>query len=476
MKKYIYALAITGTALFSSCNDELNKIPYDSMSQEQILSSAEGFDNATRGIYAGFVDNKTDNVNAYYGASMYSVPDILTDNVILDQTGRQTKKTFWNWQYTANSTLNLYGDAYKIVRKANAIINNIGNLPSGDFKNSVLGEALTARALAHFDLARFYAKIPTQSTDANSSLGVAYVTEVNPGMKPSRNTVGEVYTKIIADLVKAETIIGEDNGKGRFNKNAVNALLSRVYLYMGEWQKSVDAAEKVTGTVAKRNNFKSIWTDDSTDGIISEFIVTPDDRAQIGNQYSQSTSKEDIKSEYVISYEFYQLFKDNDIRKSAYIYTSKFSGSDYNHIVKYYGKNGQTNGRVNAKILRMAEVMLNKAEAYAELGNDAKALEAVDAVRKERYENFSSNNESGEELKKVIALERRLEFAFEAQRFFDLKRKGLSIKRGNKGDKADGTGEPAVFKELKANDHKFQLPIPLDAINSNGNIKQNPGY
>ncbi|MGY0426646.1 MAG: RagB/SusD family nutrient uptake outer membrane protein [Polaribacter sp.] len=481
MKKYIFTIGLfISLSTLISCDDELTNNPYNSLSEDVVFSSPDGFSNAIRGVYLSFIDEKTDNIiGNYYGAGMYSVPDILTDNLIINQSGRKSRETLYNWSYNANSysAFNLYGDAYKIIRKANAILENIDNLDDGAFKNNIKGEALTARALAHFDLVRTYAQIPTQSPGAGASLGVAYVTTVDPLLKPSRNTVNEVYANIIKDLTTAESIIGT-NTIDRFSKNAVNALLSRVYLYMGEWQKVVDAANKVVGSVASRAKFSNVWKDENTDGIISQFLIRTIDRVAIGTEYSQTNSNTGVKSEYVVSFDFYKMFKANDIRKTAYISTSVFSNVNYNHVAKYFGKVGQVNNIVNSKILRMSEVMLNKAEALSQIpGQDGAALVALDAVRKERYSSFVSGAETGQDLKDAIALERRLELAFEGHRFYDLKRKGLAIKRNPTfGDAADGTGRPPTFSTLDAGDHRFQLPIPTDAINSNTNLKQNPEY
>lgn len=479
-KNFNTIIAIAILALFSSCDNELTKTPYNSLTEDNIFSNPNGFSSAIKGVYAGFIDNRTDNISDYYGGDFFSVPDILTDNVILNQKGRLTKTTLYNWTYNSNgySGFDLYEDAYKIVRKSNAIINNIDKLSAGDFKNNILGEALTARALAHFDLARVYAKIPTQDSNAGKSIGISYIEKVDLNQKPIREnfTVDLVYSKIIRDLIQAEKIINTKNDKGRFNKNTVNALLSRVYLYMGEWEKCIEASQKVNQSVAKRNNFAGIWKDENSDGIITEFLIRIKDDISIGTEYSQTLTNE-IKSEYVISYDFYKLYKDNDVRKRSYLETSSFSGSKYNHIIKYQGKTGQVNGIVNAKVIRMAEVKLNMAEAYFELGKENLALDQLNLLRSERYENFKSNNESGDSLNKAIQLERRLELAFEGHRFFDLKRKGLSINRGNYGDLFDGKGASPAFKVLEKNNYKFQLPIPINAINANkGKTKQNPGY
>lgn len=477
MKKIFYTaiLSVMSLVTFTSCEDELTKNPYDSLSGDVIFSTPEGFSNAIRGIYSGATSTR------YYGGAMFSDPDILTDNVIISANGRQSKSTLFEWTYGANNTPNLYDRGYKLVRRANAILENIDKL-SGPAKSIIQGEAFLFRGLAHFDMVRTYAKIPTQSTDANTSLGIAYVTTVDPNQKPARNTVAEVYTKVIEDLNKAVSLLPTSNVAGRFTKNTANGLLSRVYLYNGEYQKAIDAANAVSGaSVSSISNFPGLWKDETTEGILGQILIRIIDNTAIGTQYSQTSPTNGVRSEYVVSYDFYNLFKDNDVRKSTYISTSPYAGNQYNHVAKYFGKTGQVNNIVNAKVIRMAEVMLNKAEAYTKLPspNYGAALVALDAVRSQRYTGFVSGGETGATLEDAIALERRLELAFEGHRFYDIKRKGMDIVRSaTNGDLADGSGTPTRASSLvmPAGDHKFQLPIPLAALNSNPNLVQNTGY
>jgi hypothetical protein len=85
-------------------------------------------------------------------------------------------------------------------------------------------------------MVRIYSKIPTQSTDAKASLGMYYLDVVDPFGKPSRPTVESAYAKILADLLIAKDKIGTTNtlAQGKATKAAVFALLSRVYLYLGD--------------------------------------------------------------------------------------------------------------------------------------------------------------------------------------------------------------------------------------------------
>lgn len=79
-------------------------------------------------------------------------------------------------------------------------------------------------------------------------------------------------------------------------------------------------------------------------------------------------------------------------------------------------------------------------------------------------------------MRDAIRLERRLEFAFEYQRFFDIKRYGQAVNRSNAGDLADGSGTPSETLLLQAGNFKFQLPISQGSLNQNPNLRQNPGY
>jgi len=179
--------------------------------------------------------------------------------------------------------------------------------------------------------------------------------------------------------------------------------------------------------------------------------------------------------EYVVSFDFYNSFAADDIRKEAYTFEGQGDGIQYNGIKKLFGRPGQFNGEVDYKIIRTAEAYLNKAEAYYNMGNESAARQALDQVRTNRYLTPPSG-ETGSALRDAIRLERRFEFAFEYQRFFDLKRWGLSISRTNKGDHADGTGTPSDVLNLNTGDNKWQLPIAQQSIDVNPNLQQNPGY
>ena len=486
MKKIFYKITVFALIIggFTSCDNELDQVPFDEFGTENAYVTAADFENAIRGAYSTLAKGPI------YGGSdaggMLDAPDVLSDNVTFAQKGRNTRRTLHNWQYGASDEPmgGLYERSYQLIYRTNVLLANSENF-EGETKANVVAEAKALRALAHLDLISFFGKIPTQSGDANGSLGIAYVTEPDPLVEPERETVGAVYSKIAQDLEEALVDINDSNStepsnkaESRMGKDAVRILLSRVYLYMGEWQKSIDIANDISIPVANRSNVVGVWEDTSRDGLA--FYIPnqlPTLGISVGVTWSQG-GMNNLIPEYVVSYELYQLYANDDIRKEAYTMAAQSNDNpplQFNAIKKLFGRPGQSNGQVDIKIFRSAEAYLNMAEAYFNLGNESAARTALDAVRIKRYTTPPSG-ETGSALRDAIRLERRLEFAFEYQRFFDLKRWGLPVERDGFGDLADGTGTPSDQQSLPAGSNKFQLPIPQTALDLNPNLVQNPGY
>ncbi len=466
---------------FFACDDEINDLqPFVEGNPETFFNSVATFQNGVDGIYSQFWN--------YYsspGSGLQGIPDILSDNVILVQTGRTSNEDYFDYRYVPNTAgaIPLYwSEAYEAVNAANLVIGQIDNLADGPEKNNILGQALAARALAHFDLARLFAKIPTQSADANSSPGIIYVKVEdgdtgNPDVEPEREPVASNYSEMIDDLVRASLLIGTDNGEGRLDRNGVFGILSRVYLYNGEYAKAVAAANEVTTPLATPAELDGVYTDANNAGIVVEFSVNTSSESNFNNVgvlYSQSNASSTI-SEYAIDLEFFTNVDPNDLRRNVMQFVGTNQGNDYNAVKKFLGETGQVNGRVDIKVMRAAEVLLNKAEAQFELGLEIAALATLNQLRDERYTSYTGG-ETGQALEDAIQFNRRVELSFEGHRFFDIKRRGEAINRSVFGDIIDGSGTPAEVLTLPAGDFRFQLPIPVDEINANQNMVQNEGY
>lgn len=475
-------------SVLSCQEDDIILRPNDAVNEETVLRTTADFQNAIRGSYLYMYKNGG---GSGYGGEFLIDSEVMTDNLIFNPSGRQTNLDGFRWQVNAISThFDYYESAYRSSELASKILNNIGTLAPSAERDNIEGEAKFLRALNHFDMVRIYSKIPTQAADAYSSLGVYYLTSFEPAAKPSRPTVQDSYDRILQDLLSAKDLISANNSvaAGHASKAAVNALLSRVYLYMGQYQNSINSADAAlatangtmgtipgvaSGTTPEANLVK-IWDDASIDGVLFKLVIRDTENVIPGTVYYQGAANA-RKSEYVASKELMDLYSDTDIRKNTYTANSKYAGKFYNHVIKYDGRPGGISNVVDIKVLRMEEVLLNKAEAEYRLNGGG--LATIDLLRSKRYTNFTAGSESGQQLLDAILLERRLELAFEMDRFFTLKRLNMDMTRSaTDGQFSDGDGVPSNVTFIGAGDYRWQLPISKFQRDLNGNLQQNPGY
>jgi len=472
MKKILFTVG-TALVLLAGCKkSELELFPYNQVETTQAFNTEGDVKLAVNGMYAGIR-----NSGSYYSGTWNIFADVVADNLVLNNVGRLSQKSFYEWRYTGESTYGLFAGGYTIARRANAILENIVKLPKTTFTDNATGEALAIRAMTYFDMSRVYSKTYTNATDAD--LTVPYVTVTDPTITPSKEPVKGFYEKVIADLVQAESLISVDNGVGRLNKAAVAGLLSRVYFYKGDNANTVAAATRALGTAPNLPNiatFPAIWTDATEAGVLFKVKNTSVDNLNtLGVNYFQTVAL-GVKSEYTIDYSFFQQFAANDVRKTAYTQTSAYNGILQNHVIKYKGRAGQPAGVVDAKVIRTAEVLLNRAEANYAV-NQTAALADLVLLKSNRYTGYVPEVLSGPALLAEIQKQRRLELAFEGDRFFDIKRRNAPIQRDAvHGENADGTGKPPVFATMEAGDKRFLLPFPQAELNFNKNFTQNPGY
>lgn len=420
-----------------------------------------------------------------YGTEFLIDTEVMTDNVITMNSGRGTNSSGYRLNSVPNdSHFDYYDSAYRASELASRVINEINTLLPSAERNNLEGEARFVRALNHFDLVRIYSKIPTQSADANASLGMPYLDGFTPTATPSRPSVADTYGRILDDLLLAKDLIGTSNtlASGRASKSAVYALLSRVYLYMGDYPKVIEYGNLATNNgaaaVCPRTAFVSYWDDvaTSTTGMLFKLRIDQVDAVTPGVAFSQTTGQ-GIRSEFVVPKDFMDMFLATDIRKAAYTTTSAYAGNVYNHIIKYNGRLTGNPGIVDIKVLRVEEVYLNMAEAQYNI--DGTGLVYLDKIRAQRYTGFVSPGETGAALYAEIMKERRLELAFEMDRFFTLKRLNLPMTRlSNQGDFANGAGTlpEATSLSLPAGSFKWQIPIPQYQRDLNSSLQQNPGY
>ena len=480
MKKYSYIL-LSGLLVLGACKkSQLDLFPYNQKETSQAFTTQADVTLAVNGMYYGIRAS-----GSYYVGTWNIFADAIADNLILDKTGRGSFTTYSEWLYNPTNTYGMFSGGYTMTRRANAILENIDAFPAGSFKDNAKGEALAIRAMVYFDMSRIYSKTYLNASATDSTL--PYVTSTDPTIRPSKEPVKGFYDKVIADLTAAYPLINADNGVGRLNKAAVAGLLSRVLLYKGDWAGVISNANLALGATPVLPDiatFPKIWTDQSNAGVLFKVINNSVDNlpAQGVNYYQKVTISgvAYIKSEYVVEYNFYQLWQNNDVRKTSWIVTSPYLGNNYNNVIKYNGATGSPAGVQDAKVLRTAEVLLNRMEAEYMSNQQVAALADLNLLKANRYTGFVNIvGLTGQPLLDEIYKERRFELAFEGDRFFDLKRRNLPIVRdGTHGDLADGTGTPypAIYLNMPVGDKRFNLPFPFSETNFNTNLKQNPGW
>lgn len=486
--KYIIASLVVLTVI-NSCDRELEQTSPQKVLTDNSFADLAAFQSAEYAAYDAMKNS------GYFSGdtNQMGVVDEISDNLVISPLGRQTNFLAYNWNVSATigSVTNLFIAGYQTISYANLPLKYINNLPDGTAKNDIIAQSRAIRAMVHFDLVRAYCKIPTQSGDANASMGIDYETTFDPvGSSEGRKlTVAQVYDKIIEDLIFAlDNITTSTSNVGRLNKSAILGLLSRVYLYKGDYQNAVNYGQQLVAAspnVGTLSSFPSIWSSNNTDGVLFKILNSTTEGVTTGVVYQQGATATagNIKAEYVVPKSVYNLFATNDIRKDSYMrqstYTSGNSTLNANSVIKWAVNTGVTGTPLNVvevKYLRTAEVYLNVAESAYKIGNETLANSLLNTLKAQRYNNYISVTLTGTALWNEIMLQRRLELAFENDRFYTLKRLGLGLQRSGEGANFDGTGVPAVTQSVPASDYRWQWPIPQSSINKDPALPQNQGY
>ncbi|NIF04452.1 RagB/SusD family nutrient uptake outer membrane protein [Chryseobacterium sp. Tr-659] len=487
MKNKAIKLSILGLlslGVLFSCERELEQKSFSQIPLDEAMTSESNFSQAINGAYSAIKGSGYFSVDT---GNQLIIPDLTTDNLIYNPEGRGSNFTAYNWSFSSNnsSVTGLFIQAYFVISRANMPLKYINNLPMGNFRNNIEAHARAVRAAAHFDLVRAYCKIPTQSADANASLGIPYITEFNPLENNTiRNlTVAQVYDNIISDLNFAVNNITDSSDKSKFSKAAIYGLLSRVYLYKGDYNNAVLAGNSsisLSSSVGSITNFPNIWSSNNTDGVLFKVLNSAQEAVTVGVAFQQGASPTggNIRSEYVVPRSLNDLYIPTDIRKESYIRTSAYQGVQRNNVIKWaFNIAGATPlNVVEVKYLRTAEVYLNVAEAAYKLGNEVLANTLLNNLKAQRYSAYLPSILTGTNLWNEIMLQRRLELAFENDRYYTFKRLGLTMQRTGEGANINGTGTPSVIQTILPNDTRWQWPIPQATINITPAFQQNPGY
>lgn len=429
-----------------SCNKFLDVQPKESISDAQTIFDKTSSEQAVRGIYSSLADG------GYYGTSFQSIGYLSGDNVLW--TGSQSQvQEFINHKVSPdNSTVSSAWSAiYRTINRANQVIAKVplvdDPLLTSGYQNQLTGEAYFIRALAYFDLARTWGGVPviTQPTLNNSD---------NSGV--TRSTQDQTYAQVLADLEQAEPLLPLTTNRYRATRKTAWALKSRFYLYRQDWAKAESYATNVITDVANYqligpySSFFAGNVKGTSESIFEIYYNGGTETNGHGGQWLPQTNggtRQWAPNDALVA-----LLNNPSVGGNRSAIIAKDNQN------RWYGNLYRSINASSSYLIRIAELYLIRAEARAQLNNLPGALADLNVVRNRAGLQPLTSTTQGE-LLHAIESERRVEFAFEPHRWFDLVRTGRAA---------------AVLNIVDAN--RFVLPIPSQQILLDKALVQNTGY
>ncbi len=496
MKRYL--ILILCVLLFNSCGKFLEEFSQDLAYAESCADLDEIL------IGNGYMEQPEGFAKAsIYGNGYYPYIHVMDDDVIMTVFKKDgitdlinemvPYKNFYDWsdQLTINPKTDEewedkdWEKMYSHIAYLNVIIAHVKKFShdSVETRNRVEGEARFLRGAYYYLLTNLYAN-PYVKESASSDMGVPLnLTEDIVDEYYKRNSMEECYRVIVEDLkVAADKLKGVTQPTiYRVNELAARILLSRVYLYMGEWQLALDECQKALALEGvELMDLKSFQ------GREKERYVLDNKNPEIvfTQGYSATNTFYDQMSYFCICtfggsedlISLYNRFEEQQIKDLRLDAFFEVIGDEQYKMSKVGEK------VYDCFVIRSAELYLNKAEAEAML-DKAEAIQTIKTLLNNRFEGGIPDIDglSGKDLVSFIRDERRRELCFEAHRWFDLRRYAVSPKYPEKKSirhtayDIKGKLEGDYVLKPYGEDPAWVLPIPgYEIVYNQGNLVDNP--
>lgn len=517
--KYI-TLSLLGICVIS-CSDEtlLDLSPINNISLSDAFSSPSLIESSVNGMYnaaaIGQYNSTSPNGGRGYiwGAAFVQQGDNRGEDVVNTATFYQLTYTATYDPTTANNVY-YWVDGYRLINRANLVIEGVttaaeAGIITQDVADDYIGQAKFLRAITHFELLVYFAR-PYQHTAGASHPGIPYrevgidtQAEIDSEIIKGRNTVAEVYQKVLQDLDDAENLIS-NTSLTKASKNAAIAFKTRVYLHMRDWDNVIVEGNKLNGSYELEDSpngpfNNSYENSESIFSLTQAATMNPGVNAALASQYNRRL----LVSISPIIWRHPSWLEDDKRREDNSTATDPgtgmvFTSGGAKYTLKYKDVVNHTDA---SPVIRYAEVLLNMAEAQArKAGADLPAsLALLNEVRDRSLADPATQSyiltdfANASELVGAILDERRIEFLMEGRRWSDIHRlqgddiqpiDGIPQKVANGpvpeesyelGTPYDGPyGVPAIPYA----DFKFVWPIPQVEVNANPTLaeQQNPGW
>ncbi|WP_212005022.1 RagB/SusD family nutrient uptake outer membrane protein [Chitinophaga sp. HK235] len=481
---------IVSCLLLTACSkDFINLTPQSNQTTATFFKTASDFQQGVNAIYDGLQSTQT------YGKSYYYLMEVRSDNSdIWDRgalAGVASQIDFFTEVTTNPFISDGYAGAYVIITRANAVLDQIDAAAIPDSsKKQFKGEALFLRALSYFNLVRLYGPVPL----------VIKTETTSQALNHKRNAVTEVYAQIENDLQTAASLLPavytNVNDYGRATAGSAYGLLGKVLVTEKKWANALTALKNV-GNYSLVSDYADLYKPANIINTEMLFAVrfkkglspsegnnyfadmVPVSFFYNGILYGGSNNNRPTRN-LVAAYEAGD--KRLGISLDTVYYNSATNLMKGNYVKKYLDVPGATNdGGSSFPVLRYADILLLQAEALNEQGynggtGDGTAFGYLNAVRKRAGlpEKTTVDLPDQASFRDAVFRERRVELAFENDRWFDLARnsKGVAVMQAHLLQEY-GLPTPVL------NTDRLLFPIPQSEINIHNDpasFPQNKGY
>jgi starch-binding outer membrane protein, SusD/RagB family len=491
MKNLKYIFILFGLLIVVSCSDSfLNKAPLDSINTSNFYQTEDDAIAAINGAYQPLQWPKIYNMRIW-------TTDIMAGNSIVGAGGStdgiETQDMANFVTATDNAgVLDLWRGPAPGILRCNTVLQKIVNMNIDEsLKSRITGEAKFLRGLYYFILVQMFGDVPL----------ILEPQAPGDNLYPSRTNKSVIYEQIIADLTDAIALLPtreeySSSDIGRASKGSATGLLAKVYLVLGNYDKVVELTNSVKSLGYKLNaNYAFNFDVNNKNSIESLFEV------QYSGNGGEDFWSDENQSSWLSAYtgprnsnmvadgwgwnqptqEFVNSYENGDLRKDVTIfyegcpafdgmaYDKNYSTTGYNlrkFLVSKSIASTKESNPMDWPVLRYSDVLLMKAEALNELGRTTEAEAPLNEVRA-RAGLTAVTGLSKADFREKVFHERRVELAFEGQRWFDM----IRINEGQYAlDFLHSIGKTnATTKHLL-------WPIPQKERDANPNLTQNPGY
>lgn len=472
---------------FASC-DVLNQEPVSVIAESNFYENAQQVEAALSAAYDIF---QTGTIGRDFFASASAGSDQATT---APSGGNNNRINGHSVNADHGPARDLWRECYTAIHRANDVIENVpdinsASLDAGNKRAELLGEAYFLRGFFYFTLVRWYGSVPLiLSTTTSSDPAV---------LNQARTPLEDIYNQIVDDLsLAAESLpVSYDIDvftRGRATVGAANGILAKVYLRRAytdfgqesDFQNAADRAQRVIDNTAlyqlvPAEDYARMFAADGGNTVESIFEVQTEEvglneGSDLNNEFEARENGGDARARILPSQKLLDALQanPNDIRYEATIGSmDSVLNSGYSFYTTKYNRNG---GILvpNLIILRLADVLLVRAEALNQLGMAAEAIQLLNQVR-ERAQIPPSTAQTQAEVFQAIQDERFVELNFEGHRWHDLSRFPANNYAFARDEYAD-TKEVSQMDESET--YQLLWPINNRELDVNDALQQNPGY